>query len=200
MKIEQLELCFKGNRTYVHGTDIFNSCIKLLSELTGLPDSIDFSIHAIMRNQLCALGGTLPTPEEKFPAIFKFSKDGLSQTLYLRETTEGIKCRYDYDEASIIDAAIVDIGKQEIFFEGKKEFTTIEKVIALQKKMVSSLFPAVNGKWFFTRIKIIDLPFFVVNDNLPIRILLRRNLNFKLIDSIVEIGDKKVGNIYFSLV
>jgi len=200
MKTTTLDLCYKGTRDYVHGTDIFNACMKSLSTETELPEIIDMSIHAIMRNQLCILSQTQPSSSEKFSVIFKFSRNGIENTLYLKEIEDEIKCRYEYNEEGIVEKAMINSVVKSITLEPMKQFSVIEKVVALNKKLLSSIFKDISGKWFFARIKLKEVPLFVRGADSAITVALKRNLDFKITDSTIIMDDKIVGNIYFTLV
>jgi hypothetical protein len=200
MNFRELDLCYKGERDYVHGTDIFDACMKLLLPDAGIIQNIDMSLHKIMRNQLCIVTKNQASVQENFPAIFSYSEGGTLNASYLKETEKGISCRYKYDEESVTEKAVMDLKMKTISLVDSDKFSLIEKIVAMNKKMLKSIFPDRKGKWFFTRIKLRDVSSFNDGDVHSIDIGLMRNLDFRLTDSIIRINDKVTGNIYFTMV
>jgi hypothetical protein len=197
---EDLRFCFKGDRNYVHGTDIFNAAHKFfIDKEKEKPTNIEMSIHKVVRQNM-----TLVFKEEisasEMPVVhFMFSGSRDAVNIVLVENEEKIECNYEYDEDNIVAAAYYNEVEKAIILPKYEQYTIIEKIVALNKGLLQRIFPDVKGKWYFTKIKIASGD---VNSNDPgeIRLYFKKNLNFKLTQSSISIGEKLVGNIYFSLV
>jgi len=52
MEAYNLDFCFKGNRTYVHGTDIYNAMFDYLQSIKSEVSMIDLSFHGIAKKNI----------------------------------------------------------------------------------------------------------------------------------------------------
>jgi len=196
MKKYDLEFCFKGNRTYVHGTDIFNKLIdELKNEISN--DKIDLSFHGIARTNLSLLDEK-PENEELIKFVIKFNNKNYERTfLYGVENGIDINCRYKYPEEDICNFSDLNVEKQIINLKVDSSYTFIEDSVALNKYLLENLFPDANGKWYFTRLQLKRLP---KETYYPLKLSLKANFNFKLTKTEIFIDNQSIGFIYFSLV
>jgi hydroxymethylpyrimidine pyrophosphatase-like HAD family hydrolase len=197
MEKYNLEFCFKGSRNYVHGTDIFNNLLGFLSKFEIQNKNIDVSFHGIAKKNIELLR---QKPEDE--SIIKFAckfldKDDTRKVFYGVENNIEITCRHHYQEEEIYGLAKVNLDKKSIILSEHTSFTFIENIVALNKYLLETLFPDVNGKWYFTRLQIKHVP---DNDIYPLKLILKANFNFKLIKTEISIEDELIGFIYFSLV
>lgn len=193
-----LEFCFKGNRTYVHGTDIFNKLIEYLHDENKVVLSLDLSFHGIANSSLM-LSDTKPDNENSLKFAFKYMDiNNNKQILYGSESNKTIDCRYEYDEDLICKASILDVKKQKIELCEDTNYSFIENIVALNKYLLENLFPDAKGKWYFTRLQLKE----DINKNKidAIRLEFKTNFNFKLTKTEIFIDNKALGFIYFSLV
>lgn len=198
MSRTKVQFCFKGTRNYIHGTDIFDKCLALVSGSDGVPERVDMSIHSIIRNQLAVV--PMNVTKGKFQVNFTCVTAGEARTVYLMETDEPVNCRYSYEEDDIVKMAVIDQTAPSISVAGLPEFSFIEKAVALNKALLTAIYKNTPGKWYFTRIKLHDISFIDKTGDIDMKVALRRNLDFKITDSIVSVEGKDIGNIYFSLV
>ena len=195
--------CFKGSRDYVHGTDMFNKIIELNKERFNGADfiDIDMNVRSIARTNMNMFELQSFNNDSSKPvnASFSINVNENRTNVLLVENGEAIYCRYEYNEEEIEDVAVVDIEEKSIILSNFSEHTLIEKIVAVNKKLLNSLFPNHGGKWYFTKIKLRGL-----NLNTPvsatIKLVFKKNLDFKLTDTIIFVEGEQVGNIYFSLV
>ncbi|WP_066153799.1 hypothetical protein [Aliarcobacter cryaerophilus] len=195
MKKYSLEFCFKGSRTYVHGTDIFNKLTEQLkSEM--LNKEIDLSFHGIAKANMDLISEK-PENEELLKFAIKFTnKNNERDVLYAVENGENIECRYEYPEEDICKLSNLNLDGQEVKLECESSYTFVENSVALNKYLLESLFPDANGKWYFTRFQLNKVP-----ENIyPLRLELKANFNFKLTKTEIFVNDESIGFIYFSLV
>jgi hypothetical protein len=196
MKKYNLEFCFKGSRTYVHGTDIFNKVNELLKDEMK-NEKIDLSIHGVAKTNM-DLVNKKPENEEILKFAFKFTnKDGTRDVLYGIENGEAIECRYEYPEEDICKLSKLNLDEEKILLETNSSYSFVENSVALNKYLLENLFPDANGKWYFTRFQLSKIPDI---ENYPLTLNLKANFNFKLTKTEIFLADESVGFIYFSLV
>jgi len=196
MKKYNLEFCFKGGRTYVHGTDVFNKVTELLvNDIKN--EKLDLSFHGVAKTNM-ELVAEKPENEELLKFAFKFTnKNSQRDILYGIENSEKIECRYEYPEDDICKLSTLNLETQEVLLEKDSSFTFVENAVALNKYLLENLFPDANGKWYFTRFQITEIPNI---DDYPLKLVLKANFNLKLTKTEILIADKSIGFIYFSLV
>ena len=195
-KVYNLDFCFKGNRTYVHGTDIYNELCNLL-ESSMQAKKIDLSFHNIITHNI-TLTDTKPINEKLIKFICKYiDQSDIKRVLFGIVNKKSIECRYTYDEQSICNLSSLSISQEEVLLEVNSSFSFIENCVALNKYLLESIFPNVEGKWYFTRLQMKSLKNI---NNYPMKLNLKANFNFKLTKTEIYISDVLVGYIYFSLV
>lgn len=188
----KVDFCFKGNRNYVRGTDMFNSLIKIFDkDITN----IDFMIYKITDKNIIVTNSNTDNTEN---LVFKFLfvKDNKKRLLYGLETDEKIKCRYDYDEKSIIDLSFINLDKKYIFSQKETKYSFIESIVAMNKYLLNNLFKIEKGKWYFTRLQLKKIP----ENYLPLKLVFVKSFNLKLTKTEIFIDNQSLGYIYFSLV
>ena len=191
-----LEFCFKGNRTYVHGTDIYNKIVEILNN--DMKDTkIDLSFHGVAKKNIL-LSNKKPEDENLIKFVCKYTgENNERKILYGMERNHNITCQYTYPEEEICQLSDLDLENKEINLNKDTSYSFIENSVALNKYLLENLFPDVNGKWYFTRLQLLDAP---TNKIYPLKLVLKANFNFKLTKTEIFISDKSMGYIYFSLV
>jgi len=190
-----LNFCFKGSRTYVHGTDIFNKLIEVFkNEIKN--EKIDLSFHGIARTNI-NLVEQKPENEDLLKFVLKYNSiDEDRKVLYGIENESLVECRYEYPEEDICNLSILDLESQKVTLEKDSSFTFVENTVAINKYLLENLFPNENGKWYFTRFQLNKIP-----ENIyPLRLELKANFNFKLTKTEIFVNNQSIGFIYFSLV
>lgn len=191
-----LEFCFKGKRTYVHGTDIYNKMIGLLNT-TMRNEKFDLSFHGIAQKNM-NLVTDKPENESTLKFVCKYLDDNNVQNiLYGIENDVNIECNYKYPEEDICNLSKVNLEKKEVYLLKNTSFSFVENTVAINKYLLEKLFPKANGKWYFTRFQIKNIP---TDKMYPLKLVLKANFNFKLTKTEIYIDDKSIGFIYFSLV
>ena len=197
MKIkESLNFKFKGARTYVHGTDIFNKTVETIKSKEIKIDQLSMSINNIVKSNL----DLIFTDENEVSSndSVRFEIESNNQIYYcsLQENKTEVNDRYPYPEADIVNASMIDVDNSLVTLSVELEYSTIEKVVALNKGLMERLFPDANGKWYFVKLEVSDLFFENVE---VIQVKLIRNMHLRLVKSSIEINRKPAGFIYFSL-
>ncbi|HFB66072.1 MAG TPA: hypothetical protein ENJ60_11100 [Aeromonadales bacterium] len=201
MKIKIIEFTYKGTRNYIHGTDMFN---RMMTEIPPgtLVEKIIFTVHNVVHSTKCHLycseDKTIINKLDNISVRCKYEIEGITYWMAISEAEDtehqSEKKRVAYDESKITE--LCNMIDNSITLSGESPYSFIETVVAMNKYMLQQLFPDVTGKWFFTRI---DLPV-LCSQNENINLILRHNINYKLIKTEIKSGGDIVGNIFFSLV
>jgi len=187
-----LTFCFKGNRNYVHGTDIF---IKILEHFTNAHD-IDIAFHDIAIKNMDF--STEKPKNKKIQVTFKCLKSEEKIKIFATENNTNILCRYKYYEDKIINNSTINLEKENIILNKQTKYSFIEHIVAMNKTLHETLYSNVNGKWYFTRLRLEkDIN---MSDILSLELVLKSNFQFKLTKSAIIVNKVTVGFIYFSLI
>jgi len=188
-----LDFCFKGRRTYVHGTDIFTK----ISECYGDEiKNINITFHGITLNNMTFME---KKPEEKEVKVtFRCLLNEDKIKLFGVENDNKVTCRHEYFEEKIVDNATVNISKENIVLNMPTEYSFIEHIVAMNKALVERLYSNVKGKWYFTRLQLKECISISMISSLQLR--LKSNFQFKLTKSAIIVNNLEVGFIYFSLI
>lgn len=200
--INNLSFKYKGDRNYIHGTDIFNQAMSLIrGEFNDDAIDVDMSIYRIAKNCMYMHDFADEFNNQKPCVIFNIKSDTASRkTFFLYENEQQVTERYEYPEEQIIKKANYNTDDKTAFINNPGNYTFIENVVALNKGLLQFLLTdKPPGKWYFTKIKLYGLNQ-VLAKNYSIKIQFKKNMQFKLTDSVIYLNDNIVGNIYFSLV
>jgi hypothetical protein len=186
-----LQFCFKGNRTYVHGTDI----VKTLYHYLPLPtiSMIDVKFNGIASTNLDLVPGNSALDPK---VNVRVTENNVDTHYQLVENCEKIECRNSYDEESLVKQTVLDIENQQIHLKKITGYTLCENFVAMNKCLLQSLFPSEKGKWYFTRL---EQSSFIPDDSL-ITVKLIKNFNFRLTKSDILLGNQVIGSVYFTMV
>lgn len=194
--IFELDFCFKGERDYVHGSDIFNKLSDILQN-SGIENrEMDFSIHGISRSNLTV---TTEKPDDLTSIRFALKYVGendLKESLYGIENQRKIECRYAYPEGLIVEKIISGENEFEAELREDSSFTFIENLLVLNKFLVNRIILNQNGKWYFTKLQ---LKKNVSSDFLPLKLVFKNNFNYKFTKTEIFVNSESVGFVYFSL-
>jgi hypothetical protein len=196
-----LSLEYKGNRNYIHGTDLFDHISQyVLNELklTEL-ENVTMAIHRMIRSQIKFQLITHPEPERpsNLAATFRFLVRDTQYICLLQEDGRSVSGRYPYDEDQVTDICNLDSDDKTISLVGKRPFTNIETVVAMNKYLLQTCFPEAGGKWLFTRVQ---LKTYGANEQWnKLRLKVIHNFQYRLIRSDIFNGGQLKGSIFFSV-
>ena len=203
MNKKVLKFKYKGNRNYVHGTDIINETIKHLNYLVYFPDSFEISFKNLVRTDLeiCVfnidddIGENLMNEDVLAFATFKFAKK--TYTILYKKTEKEIKSSYPFSEDKIIKQTILNQEKKSITYLSKNNYTIIELIVAMNKHLLTKLNPNESGKWFFGKLKLEKN--ILAEKFSEIQITLIKNIGVRYTQSLIKFDGSNVGFIYFSM-
>lgn len=201
MKDFLLNFKFKGSRNYIHGSDIYTKIAEYLNAEGFNASNIDLSFHKVASNNLKGklfTADNISSNTANPVSIFKFMHNlNEPYIIHLFEADNEVRESYAYHEEKIADAASMHIDNKSILLASTTPYTNIEKVIALNKALLTKLFID-PGKWYFTRITVDK----EVNAQSPgtINLKLIKNIGSKITKTLILFDDKEQGYIYFSKV
>ncbi|EAI9065357.1 hypothetical protein C0883_03930 [Campylobacter lari] len=193
--LKELKFDFKENRNYIHGTDIYNTILSIYGD--NIASNFELSFHNIAYNNLI-LTDTKPDDLKDLRFICSFTaKDSLVYYLY------GIDNQFSkptfsrsYPEENITKNTTINHDEKSIILNNASSFTYIEEIVALNKHLMNNIFPQIQGKWYFTKLQLQNIP---LEKSYPIKIVFKSNFNFLIIKSEIYFDNKLLGFIYFSL-
>lgn len=195
---ETLELCFKGDRDYLHGTDMYNSVVDAVHRCGVTIIGHRMAIHAIARNQCrlsIAAAGEPVTRPDKLVADFSFDVAAGMVAGFLTESADKVECRYPYDEERI--CALCSTRGGRIRINGATGYSPIEVIVAMTKHLHHVALKERAAKWAFTKLELSRA--LCADDATRIQLELVHNFNNRLTKSRIESGGAPLGHIYFSL-
>lgn len=153
--VEKLNMSFKGDRGYLHGSDFYNA-IRATAFFQSSESYIsDLTFRRFAKNQ-CFIMDIAPTDSSLVVGSFKtklINNLDLLKEYYLVETDTKVTDRYEFDEDMLVVNAIVDTTQLTARLP-KTAYTSIEEVIALTKLLNYAVAPNVSGKWVFGQLKL----------------------------------------------
>ncbi|MCH3690179.1 hypothetical protein LZB68_06355 [Campylobacter lari] len=193
--LKELKFDFKENRNYIHGTDIYNTILSIYGD--NIASNFELSFHNIAYNNLI-LTDTKPDDLKDLRFICSFTaKDSLVYCLY------GIDNQFSkptfsrsYPEENITKNTTINHNEKSIILNNASNFTYMEEIVALNKHLMNNIFPQIQGKWYFTKLQLQNIP---LEKSYPIKIVFKSNFNFLIIKSEIYFDNKLLGFIYFSL-
>mgnify|MGYP001060569978 CR=1 FL=1 len=194
---QKMELKYKGDRGYLHGTDMYNETLTWLGCRREEIKDIDFTFHRLASSQLKAVYGAAPEGSEPV-AVCTFTTGGVRERVHLVETDHAVSGRYPYPEDEIVSSMELDLAARKGVLQGETAYSDIEVWVAMTKALHYKVFPHLTGKWLFVRGR---FPRYVRHSAASERTLvIAASFNDKLTRSEALLDGIKVGEIYFSIV
>lgn len=199
-----LRFAFKGERNYVHGTDIYQAIMDALTQefaqplqtvCTGL--KLSFRKPSQHHCQLWLAPAMAAGTRPDSPSVeIQFLQEAQPFTGCLVETSKPVTERYRYDESGIMASSRVEQNTvTQVCYPG---YSMIENLVAMTKRLHLTHFPHAQGNWFFSRLELSQpLP---ASSGQSTSVTLKQNLGQRLTCSTLVIDGENVGTIYFSLV
>jgi len=195
-------LCYRGNRNYIQGADIYKSIYDILTTLHSDNNIRDFSllIQKFTHKQndvfISEPGENIDYPDE-LTARFSCKTSNGKILGYIVENNNIVDCRHPYNEEEI--QKLCNIHENLIEFKGKVTYSPIEIVVSMTKYLHMQKYKdECQGKWIISKLQIKRL--FRESDKNKISIQITRNFNYKLTKSLIICNNEVMGDIFFSLV
>ena len=151
MKQLEFDFSYKGERNYVHGTDIYKKIMHSLNSI-GYANwqYFELTIKKMCRHNLtCFLSGTQKKQADEV-GNFKLLIDG--KALYgslIEDSDREIFSRYTYDEKDMANYFLIDSESKSIMYSNlQNEQALIDIIVSMSKFYLEN---AVDGsvKWFY---------------------------------------------------
>jgi hypothetical protein len=186
-----LNIKFKGDRKYLHGTDIFNAFL----DITGPINNLTIKFHKKVTNNLIAYSMDLESLEKfrllnKISVLMTYEQLNLKKVVVAIETSKKVIGHNEYIEDYVI--ADSEIIGHKIIQDRHKEGAFIERIVALNKKLLNHLFGL--QAWFFTQLYLNEN----YSNNVKLSIEFDRSIGALIHRSVLIIDGKKAGYIIFS--
>lgn len=190
---------FKGERNYVHGTDIYENMLRTVHDHFGeYPSRITGSFHRLLKNNgiLCIYSDGEVIDNERAYVLFTILVGEKTYHLAIFDAESQIGSSYEYDEDKVLNGCL--IRDKTITIKVKSTYKYIEQLVAMTKKLHLAIYPEAEGKWLFTKIQINDAVAPSRYFDKILSITAERNFQDKLTQSTIRINGKGIGFIYFS--
>jgi hypothetical protein len=189
-------LRFKGDRNYLHGTDILPAALKgLIAEQTRVTD-IDIVFHALAKAGLTMTSSVPPGAEPKVK--LSCNVDGKRTRFFLIEDGRPIAEHYGYPEEEIVAKTDIRLDTDTATNSAPLPFTNIERWIAMVKALHQATYSDLNGKWLFVRGKF-DRYQDTYDAIVQHQVVIKGNFDNRLTRSDLLIDGHKLGEIFFAL-
>ncbi len=191
---------YKGQRTYVHGTDIYDSMLGTVRKhFEEYPRNITGSFHRLLTSNgiFRIYEDQIILDHESYYAFFTLRIRGKTYYAALSATGVQISSAYAYDEDKLLEGTSVRNATIKMIV--KSVYTYIEQIVAMTKRLHITLYPEVKGKWLFTKIQIsnvIDPDLFAGRE---LAIKSENNFHYKLTKNSINLDAIPLGTIWFSL-
>lgn len=194
-----LDFCFKGNRQYVQGPDIFDASVAIIANQFDIVKEIKYSAYAMLHKN-ATMYLTDEFVKEDFHVInslISFIADNRKYYAVICENEKLIECSNDYSEAIVQNDS--DIAENTISFSNILSDSFTEIVVSMNKHFLNQTVKE-NGKWIVTKFDYFNLEDIMHPEGKKIRLELVQNFNNKLTKSLLFLDDQHVGHLYFSLI
>lgn len=197
--VDDLGLRFKGERQYIHGTDIIGAILDITStKFNSYPDELSGSFHGLLQKQGSARVYSEDYVVEPidYQAQFKFVIKGKRYRIEIFATDMNVVLSYPYYESDVLCGS--SINGKTISMAHKEKYTYIEQIVALTKKLHHEVYLNVKDKWLFSKIKLNSHT--APNDYQEKKIAIKalKNMGNKLSQCAIMVDDFSIGQIYFT--
>jgi hypothetical protein len=200
MKIHAPQIAFRGTRTYLHSTDLYEE-ILAGSAFTGLgkpdgPLTMKMRRTLVLQPELCYLEPDEDVDVAAAPTEFVVTVAGRGVRGIVRETIGAVTRRKGYDERPIWEVA--RLWGQTVAARATTGATPIEVVTALGVLLHRTLYPpSPNTRWMLGRL---DLARPLAGADIPsIEITLRQQIAGRMTRSTIVVAGGALGTMEFIL-
>jgi len=148
----KLNLKFKGARKYLQGADIFNAASKNLSEI--YPESFisNLVLKSFTKNEISIYFDKYENNNKSIGyGSIKLNNEKIKK-FWIKETNVKVTSSYDFSEEQLLNKTI--LNNNQISVMRNNNYTIMESIIILTKKINYKHCPLIDGKWVFSQIKL----------------------------------------------
>jgi hypothetical protein len=195
--MKELQLSFKGARTYLQGGDFFNALTDIAPELTGHRDAfVDRLVFRRFAHTACVLDTAPPADQAREVCRTRFRMPGDQATVdgWVVETGTAITERRPFDEELLLADASLDQERRMARLPARSIYTPVEDVIALTKKLNYAISPLSAGKWVFGQL---DLAEPLVDGYRELEIRMKNLIENRFSVNDIYVDGRRIGAIRF---
>jgi hypothetical protein len=194
-----VDLSFKGDRHYLHGTDVYEAAVSSLrSRWPDIDGRCRFMFHRVTSRPLAAVcesfSKVAPRPEDCIAEMHVTGRQDQASVWFVEREGQ-VTGRYPYDEDRVVaDCAVTE---NRIAIGGLPQARPIEITVAMTKRLHYSMLKPATGRWLFTRLDLDrllqprDLAGLTITLAMPVRSAITR--------SVIGCQSGSLGSIYFSV-
>ena len=194
---------FLEQRRYIHGSSMTHGLLEAIKSWSlGPLERVQVNVRSLLKEQgtydLFHSESVKVHVEKDYNAVFRLqcSKDVYFVGLRGREEPVAVSEPYD-EEALIADCKIIKDSKSATLML-HPDALLINIIIALNKKLVYTLFPSEGyGQWFLARYDLVWEKIRPIESAL-LEIKVVANIGASNTNSAIRLGGKPIGSIYFS--
>jgi hypothetical protein len=189
----RLSVSFKGERRYVHGSDLMPELVRV----TEAETAISLRLHRQMSGAVEAVSIDVADPPLNYDAVFLYRRGGRDLRAGVRALQgEPLPIRIPYNEEDATSGAV--LGVSSIAGDPVGSYSCFERAIALNKILLNHLWSADGQmKWLLTRFDLDRRPDAVKPH---IQLVASSATNARLIKSQLYFDHALIGAIWFSRV
>lgn len=180
-----LDLPFKGERDYLHATDLFDALLGL----TGAREGLSLRIQSMMRTGVAAIPLDQLSHRRDAKAFFQWSDGADRRTLALCEDGRSVDRRVPYNEDEI--TASSKLEGSTVHLQPNPRYSFIERVVAHQKLLLNRTVAEIP--WLFARIEVDMVP----SAQGELSITLADRMGTRLVRSEINDAGGRIGSICF---
>ena len=195
---------FKGDRKYVHGTDIYSEIEQFAAKKElGFISKIRFKNILYNQGRLLIQEKGLDRKQPLSDNLSCCATGELSggkgynfSLLPIENST--INTRYKFDESLIRNNTKIDLEKRTVYLKENTGYKLIEEIVALTKTLHNVIIPTKDSQWFFTGLMLKNMLIRKRKDQ-SLKIKINHIMANTFSKSKVYLGIEEIGSIEFTL-
>ena len=203
MHFIELSLGFKGERTYIHGSDMLNATMQAITRHAphARIEKLDFRISKMTKHRLTCHWWPRSTPRslpDESVASFTFKLDGIDHEGKLIQVEGCANTRRAYDESLVEKQCVFTLPHRSVSLKTMPDdFSPIEVLISMNKTLhLKELRIPSGSQWVFCRWESPKWP--TCFDLSGVELTLEQTLGTRLTRSRIKLNAEHIGTLYFS--
>lgn len=192
-KTHTLDLQFKGDRDYLHGTDIIPALLEIVGPVTNLSVQINrMTSHVLVAREVTAARVTELRRKGELSVLMSYERSagGAAMIAVTEDRSRKVTASRPYDEAAVVRTATRD--GNSIMQDASHIGTFFERVVALNKRLLNEL----EGKtdWLFCGLELTRIP----AQSAPLSVTMTGSFGRGMYKSAIESDGMAVGTLVFA--
>lgn len=203
LKSYDAKFVFLGQRRYIHGSSMTHKLVEAVEHWSlGSVERVQVNVRSLLKEQgrydLFHSENGKEYLEKEYNTIFRVQCGKDIYAVGLKGRGEPVVVSEPYDEEKLITGCEIIKDYKSATLMLHPDALAINIIIALNKKLVSTLFPSEGyGQWFLARYDLVWEKIRLIESAL-LEIEVVGNIGASNTNSTIRLGGKPVGSIYFS--